>query len=68
MNKKAGYITNSKKTIGTEKWQSDTTDENMDSVNNDKHYVIVTAQQDPHKGPLNQHTFQTPNKIPKRGR
>ena len=68
MNKKTGYITNSKKAIGTEKCQSDTTNENMDNVNSDKHYVIVTAQQDPHKGPLNPHTFQNPNKIPKKGR
>ena len=29
----------------------------MDNINSDKHYVIVTAQQDPHKGPLNSHTF-----------
>ena len=61
MNKKTktGYTTNSKKTktIGTEKCQSDTTNENMDNINSDKHYVIVTAQQDPHKGPLNSHTF-----------
>ena len=68
MNKKAGYITNSKKTIDTEKCQSDTTKENMDNVNSDKHYVIFTAQQDPHEGPLNSHTFQDPNKIPKWGR
>ena len=42
------------------KRQSDTTHWN-------KNYEIVTAQQFPHKGPLNQHTCRNPNKIPKKG-
>ena len=49
------------------KRQSDTTHWNKNNLTSDKNYVIVTAQQFPHKGPLNQHTCRNPNKIPKKG-